>query len=215
VNDTGPRVIRILLADDHVVVRRGLRLVLEGEPDLRVVHEAADGVEAVEMALHGDVDLAILDVSMPKMGGLQAAQELARRRPEVRTLMLSMHRSEQYFFEALRAGAAGYVLKSVADQDLIGACRAVMRGEPFIYPESERHLIRRVLDGDSETALSDRESEILALVAEGHTTQVIADMLVISPRTVDRHRENLLAKLNLKNRVELTRYAIRIGLIEP
>jgi DNA-binding NarL/FixJ family response regulator len=208
-------VIRILLADDHLVVRRGLRLVLESEPDLRVVHEAADGVEAVEMALEGDVDLAILDVSMPRMGGLQAAQELARRRPEVRMLMLSMHRSEQYFFEALRAGAAGYVLKSVADQDLIGACRAVMRGEAFIYPESERQLIRRVLDGDQETSLSDRESEILALVAEGHTTQAIADMLVISPRTVDRHRENLLAKLNLKNRVELTRYAIRIGLIEP
>jgi DNA-binding NarL/FixJ family response regulator len=214
-NEVASPVIRILLADDHLVVRRGLRLVLEAEPDLRVVYEAADGVEAVEMALRGDVDLAILDVSMPRMGGLQAAQELARRRPEVRTLMLSMHRSEQYFFEALRAGAAGYVLKSVADQDLIGACRAVMRGEPFIYPESERQLIRRVLDGDSETALSDRESEILALVAEGHTTQTIADMLVISPRTVDRHRENLLAKLNLKNRVELTRYAIRIGLIEP
>ncbi len=210
-----PEIIRILLADDHAVVRRGLRLVLEAEPDMEVVGEAGDGLEAVELAIHADVDLAILDVTMPLMGGLQAAHELARRRPELRTLMLSMHRSQQYFFEALRAGAGGYVLKSVADQDLIRACRAVMRGEPFIYPDSERQLLRHVLQDGGEEILSRRESEILALVAEGHTSQAIADMLVISPRTVDRHRENLLAKLNLRNRVELTRYAIRTGLIEP
>jgi DNA-binding NarL/FixJ family response regulator len=211
-------VIRILLADDHAVVRRGLRLVLESEPDLRVVCEAGDGYEAVELAIHEDVDLAVLDVSMPRMGGLQAAHELARRRPELRVLMLSMHHNEQYFLEALRAGASGYVLKSVADHDLIRACRAAMRGEPFVYPDTERMLAQHALesaDGTSQHGLTARESEILALIAQGHSAKEIARMLVISPRTVDRHRENLLAKLHLRNRTELTRYAIRSGLIEP
>jgi len=211
------RPVRILLADDHVVVRRGLRLVLESEPDLEVVCEASDGIEAVERALREDLDLAVLDVSMPRMGGLQAAQELARRRPGLRLLMLSMHHNEQYFLEALRAGASGYVLKSVADQDLIRACRSVMRGEPFMYPDAERLVLQHALDGDAapHERLTARESEILALIAEGHTTKEIATLLVISPRTVDRHRDSLLAKLNLRNRAELTRYAIRAGLIEP
>jgi DNA-binding NarL/FixJ family response regulator len=211
-------VIRILLADDHAVVRRGLRLVLESEPDLRVVCEAGDGYEAVELAIHEEVDLAVLDVSMPRMGGLQAAHELARRRPDLRVLMLSMHHNEQYFLEALRAGASGYVLKSVADHDLIRACRAAMRGEPFVYPDTERMLAQHALesaDGASQHGLTARESEILALIAQGHSAKEIARMLVISPRTVDRHRENLLAKLHLRNRTELTRYAIRSGLIEP
>jgi DNA-binding NarL/FixJ family response regulator len=213
----GP-VIRILLADDHAVVRRGLRLVLEAEPDMQVVCEAADGLEAVDLAVREDVDLAVLDVTMPRMSGLQAAHELTRRVPSVRILMLSMHHNDQYFLEALRAGAGGYVLKSDADQDLIRACRAVMRGEPFMYPDSERRVLGSALGlgGNAGLAqLTRRESEILALVAEGHTTREIAEMLVISPRTVDRHRDNLLDKLNLRNRIELTRYAIRTGLIEP
>jgi DNA-binding NarL/FixJ family response regulator len=210
------RTIRILLADDHAVVRRGLRLVLESEPDLCVVAEAGDGVEAVRRAVREDVDLAVLDISMPGMTGIQAAQELARLRPALRTLILSMHDNEQYLLEALRAGASGYVLKSVADHDLIRACRSSMRGEPFVYPAVEHALYRRALsDDDSRAALTDREAQILALIADGHTSREIADMLVISPRTVERHRENLRHKLGLRNRVDLTRYAIRAGLIPP
>jgi DNA-binding NarL/FixJ family response regulator len=207
---------RILLADDHAVVRRGLRLVLDAEPDLTVVAEAEDGLEAVEAALRTECDLAVLDVSMPRMGGLQAARELAQRRPALRVLMLSMHRDEQFFLEALRVGAGGYVVKSAADRDLIDACRSVMRGETFLYSDAQHLLLRHARPDDPRSRqLSDRESEVLALIAEGHTTQEIAKMLVISPRTVDRHRENLLAKLNLRNRVELARYAIRHRLIEP
>jgi DNA-binding NarL/FixJ family response regulator len=210
------RRIGILLADDHAVVRRGLRLVLESEPDMRVVAEVGDGAEAVRRAVHEDVDLAVLDITMPGMTGIQAAQELSRLRPRLRTLILSMHDSEQYFLEAIRAGASGYVLKSVADHDLITACRAAMRGEPFVYPAVERSLLGRALaDDESSAVLTGRESQILALIADGHTSREIADMLVISPRTVERHRENLRHKLGLRNRVDLTRYAIRAGLISP
>ena len=210
------RRIGILLADDHAVVRRGLRLVLESEPDMRVVAEVGDGAEAVRRAVHDDVDLAVLDITMPGMTGIQAAQELSRLRPRLRTLILSMHDSEQYFLEAIRAGASGYVLKSVADHDLITACRAAMRGEPFVYPAVERSLLGRALADDESTAvLTGRESQILALIADGHTSREIADMLVVSPRTVERHRENLRHKLGLRNRVDLTRYAIRAGLISP
>jgi DNA-binding NarL/FixJ family response regulator len=210
------RRIGILLADDHAVVRRGLRLVLESEPDMRVVAEVGDGAEAVRRAVHEDVDLAVLDITMPGMTGIQAAQELSRLRPRLRTLILSMHDSEQYFLEAIRAGASGYVLKSVADHDLITACRAAMRGEPFVYPAVERSLLGRALaDDESSAVLTGRESQILALIADGHTSREIAEMLVISPRTVERHRENLRHKLGLRNRVDLTRYAIRAGLIAP
>lgn len=213
---TATRRIGILLADDHAVVRRGLRLVLESEADMRVVAEVGDGAEAVRRAVHDDVDLAVLDISMPGMTGIQAAQELSRLRPRLRTLILSMHDSEQYFLEAIRAGASGYVLKSVADHDLIAACRAAMRGEPFVYPAVERSLLGRALaDDESSAVLTGRESQILALIADGHTSREIADMLVISPRTVERHRENLRHKLGLRNRVDLTRYAIRAGLISP
>jgi len=212
---------RILLADDHAVVRRGLRLVLESEPDLDVVAEAGDGAEAVERALVEDIDLAIFDITMPRMTGLQAAAELARRKPEVRTLILSMHDNEQYLFEALRAGAAGYVLKSVADRDLVEACRAAMRGEPFLYPGAVRSLIREYLtrarEGDSppDDPLTPRETEIVKLIAESNTSKEIAEQLVISEKTVERHRANILDKLGMRDRVELTRYAIRRGLVEP
>jgi DNA-binding NarL/FixJ family response regulator len=216
-----PLTTRILLADDHVVVRRGLRLVLDAEPDLRVVAEASDGAEAVERALQDDVDLAILDITMPRMSGLRAAQELSRRRPGLRVLILSMHDSEQYLYEALRAGAAGYVLKSVADRDLVEACRAAMRGEPFLYPGAVRALIRDYLEraraGEPlrEDPLTPREIEIVQLIAESHTSRDIAELLTISEKTVERHRANILEKLGLRDRVELTRYAIRRGLVEP
>jgi DNA-binding NarL/FixJ family response regulator len=208
---------RILLADDHAMVRRGLRLVLDAEPDLEVVAEAGDGAEAVRHALRDEVELAVLDVSMPTMTGLQAAAEISRRRPGLPMLMLSMHDSEQYLYEALKAGASGYVLKSGADRDLVDACRAALRGEPFLYPAAVSRLIADALARAEEPAdpLTPRELQVLKLIAEAHTTEQIADLLVISPRTVERHRENLLGKLGMRDRVELTRYAIRRGLVEP
>ena len=210
---------RILLADDHAVVRRGLRFVLDAEPDLEVVAEAGDGAEAVVKGLEGNVDLAVLDVSMPRMTGIQAASELSRRRPDLRLLMLSMHDNEQYFFEALKAGASGYVLKSAADRDLVEDCRATMRGEPFIYPAAVTALIRDHLEktGDGEQPreiLTPRELEVLKLIAEAHSSKEIAQILVISVKTVERHRANILEKLGMRDRVELTRYAIRRGLVE-
>jgi DNA-binding NarL/FixJ family response regulator len=216
-----PLTTRVLLADDHAVVRQGLRFVLDSQPDLTVVAEASDGAEAIRAAQAADVDLAVLDVAMPRMTGLQAAAELTRVMQDVRVLMLSMYDSEQYLFEALRAGASGYVLKSAADRDLVEACRAAMRGEPFLYPAAVTALIRDYLDrartGDAVPAdpLTPRELEVLKLIAEAYTSDRIAVELGISRRTVDRHRENILAKLGMRDRVELTRYAIRRGLIEP
>jgi DNA-binding NarL/FixJ family response regulator len=218
---TTPLKTRILLADDHLVVRRGLRMVLDSEPDLAVVAEASNGAEAVERAMGDGVDLAILDVTMPRLTGIQAARQISQRKPGVRVLILSMHDSERYFFEALAAGASGYVLKSVADRDLVEACRATMRGEPFIYPGAVKALIRdyleRARNGETvpDDPLSPRESEIVKLIAEGHSGREIAETLVISERTVERHRANIFDKLGMRNRVELTRYAIRRGLVEP
>ncbi|MFF4629039.1 response regulator [Streptomyces griseorubiginosus] len=213
-------VIRILLADDHALVRRGVRLILDREPDLEVVAEAGDGAEAVELARTHAIDLAVMDIAMPRMTGLQATRELVARNPGLRVLMLTMHDNEQYFFQALRAGADGYVLKSVADRDLVAACRAAMRDEPFLYPGAVTALIRtyldRVRDGEQppEPVLTPREEEVLKLVAEGHSSKEIAELLFISIKTVHRHRENLLHKLGMRDRLQLTRYAIRAGLIE-
>jgi DNA-binding NarL/FixJ family response regulator len=212
---------RILLADDHAVVRRGLRLVLDAEPDLQVVAEAADGLEALAVGLREDVDLAVLDVAMPGLTGLQVARELTKRRPELRSLLLSMHDSEQYLFEALRAGASGYVLKADADHTLIAACRAAVRGEPFLYPDGISALVRehfkRAERGERVRSdpLTDRETQVVKLIAEGHSGREIAELLQISEHTVERHREHILDKLGLRDRVALTRYAIRRGLVEP
>ncbi|MGO9249421.1 MAG: response regulator [Solirubrobacteraceae bacterium] len=218
---TTPLKIRVLLADDHEVVRSGLRMVLEAQSDIEVVAEAGDGSQALERALAEDVDLTVLDVSMPRMTGLQAAAELHRRRPELRILMLSMHDNEQYFFEALKAGASGYVLKTAANRDLVEACRACMRGEAFLYPPAVATLVRDYLDGarhgevPPEDPLTARELEVVKLIAEGHTSEEIASQLVLSKKTVERHRANVLGKLGMRNRVDLTRYAIRRGLVEP
>jgi DNA-binding NarL/FixJ family response regulator len=212
---------RILLADDHAVVRQGLRFVLDAQPDLQVVAEAADGAEAVKRAGPAHVHLAVLDVAMPRMTGLQAAAVLTERDPTLKVVMLSMYDSEQYLYEALRAGASGYVLKSAADRDLVEACRAAMRGEPFLYPAAITALIRDYLErarvGSEllKDPLSPRELEVVKLIAEAYTSDQIAQALSISRRTVDRHRENILAKLGMRDRVELTRYAIRRGLVEP
>jgi len=212
---------RILVADDHPVVLRGLRMVLDAQPDLEVVAEATDGEEAVVRALADDVHLAILDISMPRKTGLQAAREIVQRRPDVRVLMLSMHDNEQYLFEAIKAGASGYVLKSAVDRDLVEACRAAMRGEPFLYPGGIRALMREYVErartGEvvGGEMLTPREEEIVKLVAEAHTNEEIGELLHISKKTVERHRANILEKLGMRDRVELTRYAIRRGLVEP
>ena len=212
---------RILLADDHTVVRQGLRFILDAEPDLEVVAEASNGTEAVSRALRDDIDLAILDIAMPVTTGLQAARELSRRRPDLKMLILSMHDDEGYLYEALRAGTAGYVLKSVADRDLVEACRAAMRGEPFLYAGAERALVRdyveraRAGDPPPEEPLTPREQQIVKLIAESHTNRQIAELLTISEKTVETHRANILEKLGMRDRVELTRYAIRRGFVEP
>jgi DNA-binding NarL/FixJ family response regulator len=212
---------RVLLADDHALVRRGVRLILDREPDLEVVAEAGDGAEAVRCVRDMDVDLAILDVAMPRLTGLQAAREISRRPAPPKLLMLSMHDNEQYFFESLRVGASGYVLKSVADRDLVDACRAALRGDSFLYPGAESALVRDYLErlerGERlpKAVLTPREDEVVKLIAEGHSSREIARLLTISVRTVERHRENILEKLGMRDRTELTRYAIRVGLIEP
>lgn len=212
---------RILLADDHAVVRNGLRMVLEAQPDMHVVAEVGDGAQAVERGIQEDIDLAVIDITMPRMTGLHAARELHRRRPQLRILMLSMHENERYLYEALKAGASGYVLKTVADRDLVEAVRAAMRGEKFLYPGARTPLIEDYLHRAREDLplredpLTPREQEVLKLVAEGYTNKQIAETLVISEKTVERHRANILDKLGMRDRVELTRYAIRHGLIEP
>jgi DNA-binding NarL/FixJ family response regulator len=212
---------RIMLADDHALVRRALGMMLEAQPDLEVVAEVGDGVDAVKRGLEGDVDLAVIDITMPRMTGLHAARELHRRRPELQILMLSMHENERYLYEALKAGASGYVVKAVADRDLIEACRAAMRGEKFLYAGAMTPLIADFLRRAREDLpvaddpLTPREQEVVKLVAEGHTNKQIGETLVISEKTVERHRANILAKLQMRDRVELTRYAIRRGLTEP
>jgi DNA-binding NarL/FixJ family response regulator len=212
---------RILLADDHALVRRGVRLILDASPGLRVVAEASDGAEAVALTRASDIDLVIMDVAMPRMTGLQAAREITNRDAHPYILMLSMFDNEQYFFEALKAGASGYVLKSVVDHDLVTACHAAVRGESFLYPGVESALVRSYLErierGEAipTSVLTAREDEVVKLIAEGHSSKEIAQALVISVKTVERHRANVLEKLGMRDRTELTRYAIRAGLVEP
>jgi DNA-binding NarL/FixJ family response regulator len=210
--------VSLLIADDHGIVRGGLRALLDRQPDLEVVAEAADGAEALQQALALRPDLCILDVAMPKLTGLQVAREVKSQAPATQVLMLSMHDDERYLFEALRAGASGYVLKREADHDLVDAIRAVMRGEPFLTNAAQRSLVREWMSdgstGPSEP-LTPREQEVLKLIAEAHTNREIGAILHLSEKTVESHRGNLLRKLGMRDRVELVRYAIRRGLIEP
>jgi DNA-binding NarL/FixJ family response regulator len=209
--------VKILIADDHGIVRSGLRMLLERQDDLEVIGEASDGVEARDMAIRDRPDVAILDVKMPRLTGLQATQEIRDQAPDVSVLILSMHDDERYLFEALKAGASGYVLKSQADHDLLDAIRAVERGEPFLTPEAQRALIKDVLERGHEPGdeLTPREQEIVKLAAEAHTNREIAEILELSEKTVENHRSNAMHKLGMRDRVELVRYAIRRGLIEP
>ena len=211
---------RIIIADDHAVVRSGLRLVLDSEPDLKIVAEADNGADAVKRCQEGDIHLAVLDIAMPRLTGLQAAREIAQTCPQVRTLILSMHFSEQYVSEALASGASGYVAKRAADQEIVDACRAAVVSSAFIYPAAFPARLREKLARTStsdrpEPSLTPREVEITKLVGEGHSSQEIADMLFLSVKTVETHRANIYSKLKVRDRVELTRYAIREGLIEP
>jgi DNA-binding NarL/FixJ family response regulator len=208
---------RILVADDHGIVRSGIRLLLERQSDISVVAEASDGVEAVQTALAARPDLCILDVGMPRMTGLQAAREIRSHLPDTRVLMLSMHDDEHYLYEALTAGASGYVLKREADQDLVGAIRAVGRGEAFLTNAAERTIIRQwMADGavGPVIPLTPREEEVVKLIAEAYTNAQIAQTLHVSEKTVESHRANVLRKLGMRDRVELVRYAIRRGLVE-
>jgi DNA-binding NarL/FixJ family response regulator len=209
---------RLLIADDHGVVRGGLKLLLDRQPDMEVVGEAADGVEAVTETLRSRPDLAILDVAMPRLTGLQATREIKAVAPDVDVLILSMHDDERYLFEALKAGASGYVLKHEADHDLVSAVRAVTRGESFLTNSAQRALVRTWMEDESagpREPLSPREQEVLKLIAEAHTNREISEILHLAEKTVESHRANILRKLGMRDRVELVRYAIRRGLVEP
>jgi DNA-binding NarL/FixJ family response regulator len=210
--------IHALVADDHGIVRSGVRMLLDQQEGISVVAEAEDGVEAVEAAIRHKPDVAVLDVSMPRMTGIQATHEIKQHLPDTAVVLLSMHDDQRYFYDALKAGAAGYVLKRSADTQLVDAIHAALRGEPFISPVAEEELIRNWLEeeGDSRSAeLTQRELEVVKLIAEAHTNKQIAQILSLSEKTVESHRGNVLAKLGMRDRVELVRYAIRRGLIEP
>ncbi len=208
---------RILIADDHGIVRGGLKLLIDRQPDMEVVAEAEDGVDAFEQALKTKPDLCVMDVSMPRMTGLQAARQIRSHLPATQVLALSMHDDERYVFDALKAGVSGYVLKREVDQALLNAIRAVHRGDAFLTNAVERSLIRDWMSSDADgpdEPLSPREQEVLKLIAEAHTNKQIAEILHLAEKTVESHRANLLRKLGMRDRVELVRYAIRRGLTE-
>ena len=213
--------VRVLLVDDHAVVRAGLRMLLSADPELLIVGEAENGAQGMRMARDLAPDVVLMDISMPDMNGIEATRRIKELCPDVAVLALTMHEDDQYFFEMLAAGASGYIPKRAAPNDLIAAIHAVRSGGVFLFPSVARLLVtdyrQRVERGGSAGAfeiLTDREREVLSLIAQGLSNQEIAEKLVISIKTVNRHRENIMAKLNLHSRVELVRYAIEKGLIE-
>ena len=213
--------IKILVVDDHAIVREGVRMILAKEGDLEVVGEAGDGQQALDLTERAQPDVVIMDISMPGMGGIEATQTIRAKHPEVQVLALTMHEDESYVFQLLRAGAAGYVLKRAAAQDLVQAVRAAAKGEAFLYPSVARKVVedylRRVESGEERQrydGLTTREKEILTLIAQGLSNQQIAEKPFISIKTVQTHRAHILEKLGLHDRTELVRYAIRKGLIE-
>jgi len=214
--------LRLLLVDDHVVVRSGLRMLLESQADAEIVGEAGTAAEALELLATARPDMILMDIGLPDMSGIEAAREVKRRRPETAVVALTIHEDEEYFFKMLEAGASGYVPKRAAPEELVTAIRAAARGEVYLYPSLAKLLVKdyiaqepsgaaaRTLDG-----LTAREQEVLELLAEGAGNPEIADRLHISPKTVARHRENIMGKLNLHSRSELVKYAIRKGIIQP
>jgi two-component system response regulator NreC len=210
--------IRVLIADDHTIVRSGVRLLLEAEPDIEVVGEALDGQQAVALAEALRPDVILMDIAMPGMDGLEATRHIISHWPDIRVLVLTMHRTDDYFFEMLKAGASGYVLKGAQTDELINAIRVVTQGEVFLYPPVARKLVQdylsRVAGGDqSSPSLSPRETEILRLMADGYSNKEIAETLVVSPSTVHSHRSNLMSKLGLNSRRELIQYARDRGML--
>jgi DNA-binding NarL/FixJ family response regulator len=214
--------IRILLVDDHDVVRSGVRMLLENESDLVILGEAGNGQQALELVEKLELDVVIMDITLPDMSGIEVTQRIKKSHPQIAVVALTIHEDQQYFFEMLQVGASAYVPKRAAPNDLIIAIRAAYRGEMYVYPSLARLLVNdfltRAEEGDEKEKMNDltpREQEVLALLAEGRTNDEIADALVISHHTVARHRENLMSKLGLHSRSELVRYAIRKGLIKP
>jgi two-component system, NarL family, response regulator NreC len=213
--------VRVLLADDHTILRAGLKMMLNAQPDIEVVGEASDGRQALEEAVRLQPDVILMDITMPELNGIEATRQIKKLLPDTRILVLTMHENEGYLFQMLRAGASGYMLKEAADTDLISAIRVVSSGRFYLSATAQSMMVsdylQRVNTGeerDSYSALTEREREILKLVAEGYTNNQIAERLFISPKTVDTHRTHIMDKLNLHSRAELVKYAMRRGLLE-
>jgi two-component system, NarL family, response regulator NreC len=210
--------IRVLIADDHTILRSGVRLLLEVEPDIDVVGEALDGKEAIAKVETTHPDVVLMDISMPVLDGLEATRQIKSRWPEVNILILTMHRSDEYFFETLKAGASGYILKVADTEDLVQAIRVTARGDVFLYPNMAKRLLKDYLSRegeniDADPVLSPREKEILRFLADGYSNKEIAEKLVVTPSTVHTHRSNLMHKLGLNSHRELVLYARKHGLI--
>lgn len=213
--------IKLILADDHAVVRSGLRMLLEVQPDIEILAEVESGTEAVAKTQSLSPDIVLMDIQMPGLNGIEATKQIKQLAPDTAVLALTMYEDDQYFFEMLHAGASGYVPKRAAPDELLTAIRAVGRGEVYLYPSLASRLVqdylKRADSGDQPLIYDDltpREREVLTLIAEGLTNPEIAERLVISVKTVDRHRENIMRKLNLHSRIDLVKYALRIGLID-
>ncbi|MBI4286479.1 MAG: response regulator transcription factor [Chloroflexi bacterium] len=213
--------IRVLIADDHAIVREGIRLILSMHDDIEVVGEAADGREAIDLVNKLAPDIVLMDMAMPGLGGLEATLEIMKLRPQTRVVVLTQYDDSEYIYRFLKAGAAGYVLKKAVGSDLIAAVRAVYQGKSFVDPSIAEKVIKGYLEHTTEVTtseaeyerLSDREKQVLKLIAEGYTTRHIAETLDLSIKTVMTHRTNLMEKLGLHNRADLIKYAIRKGLV--
>ena len=212
---------RLLLVDDHAVVRSGLRMLLSGDGDMEIVGEAATAAEALELAAQVSPDVILMDIGLPDRSGIETTRELKRRFPMMAVVALTIHEDEEYFFKMLEVGASGYVPKRAAPEELLSAIRIAAAGEVYLYPSLAKLLVKDYLSADHPVderaglgGLTDRESEVLTHLAEGSSNEDIASALVISPKTVERHRENIMRKLNLHSRAELVRYAIRKGIIK-
>lgn len=213
--------IHILLADDHTILRAGLKMMLNAQPDMEVVGEASEGRQAITESLRLQPDIVLMDITMPDMNGIEATRQIKKVQPGVKVLVLTMHENDEYVFQALRAGASGYMLKEAADTELITALHVIQSGQFYLSPSAQSVMVGDYLqrmrageEKDSYSSLTEREREILKLVAEGYTNNQIAEQLVISPKTVDTHRTHVMDKLNLHSRAELVKYAMRRGLLE-
>ncbi|MER3544522.1 MAG: DNA-binding response regulator [Chloroflexota bacterium] len=213
--------IRVLLVDDHAVVRTGLRMLLESEPEMEIAGEAGTAQEALALVTKLTPDVVLMDIGLPDLSGIDATQEIKRRAPQAAVVALTIYEDEEYFFKMLQAGASGYVPKRAAPEELLTAIRTAAAGEVYLYPSLAKLLVQDYLTRKREAAtpaageLTEREEEILAYLADGASNQEIAEILMISPKTVARHRENIMRKLNLHSQAELVKYAIRKGIIQP